>query len=171
MHGTGAEPWQGADDADTFTWFFRAEFPAVAKTVWLVLHDRGQAEEVTQDAFVQLLRHWPKVVRYQRPDAWVRRVAIRMAVRTLRREALSRVLERGMEAPMPPAPVDVDLLRAVRRLPPAQRAAVVLFYFEDRSVSEIAQILGCVDSTAKAHLFKARRRLAELLGEAVADVS
>jgi DNA-directed RNA polymerase specialized sigma24 family protein len=171
MHGTGAEPWQGADDADAFTWFFRAEFPTVVKTVWLVLHDRGRAEEVTQDAFVQLLLHWPKVVRYQRPDAWVRRVAIRMAVRALRREALGRVVERGMEAPMPPAPVDVDLLRAVRRLPPAQRAAVVLFYFEDGPVSEVAQILGCADSTAKAHLHKARRRLAELLGEAVADVS
>jgi DNA-directed RNA polymerase specialized sigma24 family protein len=76
MQGTGAGGRQGAEDADAFTWFFRAEFPAVAKTVWLVLHDRGRAEEVTQDAFVQLLRHWPKVVRYQRPDAWVRRVAM-----------------------------------------------------------------------------------------------
>jgi DNA-directed RNA polymerase specialized sigma24 family protein len=171
MQAAGAGGRQGAEDAESFTWFFRAEFPAVVKTVWLVLHDRGRAEEVTQDAFVQLLRHWPKVVRYQRPDAWVRRVAIRMAVRAARREALGRVLERGMEAPVLPAPVDVDLLQAVRRLPPGQRAAVVLFYFEDRPVSEIAQILGCAESTAKAHLFKARRRLAELLGEAVADVS
>jgi DNA-directed RNA polymerase specialized sigma24 family protein len=169
MHGTGAGR-QGAADADAFTWFFRAEYPAVLKTVWLVVHDRGRAEEITQDAFVQLLLRWPKVARYQRPDAWVRRIAIRMAVRGLRRAALGRVLEREMEAPMVPAPVDVDLLAAVRRLPPAQRAAVVLFYFEDRPVAEIAPILGCTESTARAHLFKARRRLAELLGEAVADV-
>jgi RNA polymerase sigma factor (sigma-70 family) len=171
MQGKGA--WrQGAAgaDADAFTWFFRAEFPAVVKTVWLVVHDRGRAEEITQDAFVQLLLRWPKVARYQRPDAWVRRVAIRMAVRALRRAALGRALEGELEAPTLPAPVDVDLLAAVRRLPPAQRAAVVLFYFEDRPVAEIAQILGCAESTAKAHLFKARRRLAELLGEAVPDV-
>jgi DNA-directed RNA polymerase specialized sigma24 family protein len=170
MHRTGAGR-EGAAGADAFTWFFRAEFPAVVKTVWLVVHDRGRAEEIAQDAFVQLLQHWTKVARYERPDAWVRRVAIRLAVRALRREALGRVLERGMDAPTLPAPVDVDLLAAVRRLPPAQRAAVVLFYFEDRPVAEIAQILGCTESTAKAHLFKARRRLAELLGEAVADVS
>jgi RNA polymerase sigma factor (sigma-70 family) len=169
MQGKGAGR-PGAADDDAFTWFFRAEFPAVLKTVWLMVHDRGRAEEITQDAFVQLLLHWPKVARYQRPDAWVRRVAVRLAVRALRRDALGRALERGLETPAPPAPADVDLLAAVRRLPPAQRAAVVLFYFEDRPVAEIAQILRCAESTAKAHLLKARRRLAELLGEAVADV-
>jgi RNA polymerase sigma factor (sigma-70 family) len=171
MQGTGAGRQGAADaDADAFAWFFRAEFPAVLKTVWLVVHDRGRAEEITQDAFVQLLLHWPKVARYQRPDAWVRRVAIRMAVRALRRAALGRALERELETPALPAPVDVDLVAAVRRLPAAQRAAVVLFYYEDRPVAEIAQILGCAEATAKVHLHKARRRLAELLGEAVPDV-
>jgi RNA polymerase sigma factor (sigma-70 family) len=48
-----------------------------------------------------------------------------------------------------------------------QRAAVVLFYFEDRPVSEVAEILDCSTSTAKVHLHKARKKLAELLtGEA-----
>ncbi len=56
-------------------------------------------------------------------------------------------------------------MRAIRLLPPAQRAAVVLFYFEDRPAGEIARILGCAESTARVHLVHARARLAELLHE------
>src|SRR6476469_3447199 len=63
--------------------FFRREFAPTLRTVELMLRDHGRAEELTQDAFVQLLRHWAKVSRYERPDAWVRRVAIRLAVRSL----------------------------------------------------------------------------------------
>jgi RNA polymerase sigma-70 factor (ECF subfamily) len=52
-----------------------------------------------------------------------------------------------------------------------QRAAIVLFYFEDRPVSEIAEILDCAPSTAKVHLHRARKTLAERLGEVMADVT
>lgn len=68
-----------------YAWFFRAEFPGVLRTVFLIVHDRGRSEDVTQEAFIQLLAHWKKVSRYERPDAWVRRVAIRHAVRTMKR--------------------------------------------------------------------------------------
>ena len=64
-------------------------------------------------------------------------------------------------------------MRAIGQLPPAQRAAVVLFYFEDRPAGEIARILGCAGSTARVHLVHARARLAELLhehGEETTDV-
>jgi RNA polymerase sigma-70 factor (ECF subfamily) len=68
-------------------------------------------------------------------------------------------------------PPDVDLMRAVAQLPAQQRAAVVLFYFEDRPVAEIVDLLGCTESAAKVWLHRARRRLAELLQEEVEDVS
>ena len=55
-----------------YAWFFRAEFPGVLRTVFLILHDRGRSEDVTQEAFIQLLTHWRKVSRYERPEAWVR---------------------------------------------------------------------------------------------------
>src|SRR4029450_1743705 len=52
---------------------FAVEYPAVVRTVYLVLHDYSRSEEIAQDAFVQLLRHWNKVRRYEAPGAWVRR--------------------------------------------------------------------------------------------------
>ena len=165
--------WEGGlSDADLeFAWFFRAEFPAVARAVFLILEDRGRSEEVAQDAFIQLLVHWRKVSRYDRPDAWVRRVAIRQAVRVLKRDRMRAVVEREAAAGPDVLVPDVDLASAMRQLPPMQRASVVLFYFEDRPVLEIAQILGVSDGSVKVHLHRARRRLAELLGEEVDEVA
>jgi len=54
---------------------FAAEYPAVVRTVYLVLYDYARSQKIAQDAFVQLLRHWEKVRRYEAPEAWVRRVA------------------------------------------------------------------------------------------------
>ena len=151
---------------------FSVEFPTVMRTVYLILHDLDRAEDITQDAFVQLLRHWKKVSRYDRPGAWVRRVAIRLAVHSMRRERLRSVLERKVEPSPISASTDVDVLGAIRDLSEMQRAAVVLFYFEDRPLAEIADILGCSDSTARVHLHRARRHLAAALGEEVTqDVS
>jgi RNA polymerase sigma factor (sigma-70 family) len=164
--------WSPPDDLATtsadelvFTAFFRAEFTSVVRTVHLIVHDRQRAEDVTQDAFLQLFRNWAKISGYERPEAWVRRVAIRLAVRGLRRDALWATV-RSFFIPRAPAEgSDPDLTEAIGQLPRAQRAAIVLHYYEDRPVSEIAAILGCAEPTARVHLHRGRRRLAELLGE------
>src|SRR6266699_3498948 len=49
------------DDAGLeFDWLFADEFPAVMRAVYLIVHDLDRAEDITQDAFVQLLRHWKR---------------------------------------------------------------------------------------------------------------
>ena len=154
-----------------FEWVFRSTYPSVLRTTYVVLHDLGRAEEVTQDAFLELLRHWRTVASYDRPDLWVRRVAIRKAQRERHRAWLRVELERSTVAydtfQVPtPAP---EVLAAVRRLAPKQRAVVVLFYFEDRPMSEIAEILGCSESTGWSQLHTARRHLAQALAEEVTD--
>jgi RNA polymerase sigma factor (sigma-70 family) len=168
-------PWisrrrPNALDAEAeYSWFYQAEYTNVARSVFLILHDRPRAEDIAQDAFVQLYAHWWKVSRYERPDAWVRRVAIRMAVRHVKRERRRAVLERDVDEPTLRGPVDVDLLRAIGALPAAQRVAVVLFYFEDRPIAEIADVLGSSEGAVKMSLQRARRGLAELLTEEVGD--
>jgi RNA polymerase sigma factor (sigma-70 family) len=156
---------------DDFSTFYRVEFVAVARTVHLIVGDRQRAEDITQDAFLALLRHWEKVHRYERPGAWVRRVAIRLATKQVRRERLRGRLERDTYPPpyAGPEPVDVDLMRAIGSLPGPQRAAVVLHYFEDRPISDIVDLLDCSESAAKVWLHRGRRRLAELLAEEVTD--
>jgi RNA polymerase sigma-70 factor (ECF subfamily) len=159
-----------AGDAEAeYSWFYQAEYANVARSIFLILHDRQRAEDIAQDAFVQLYAYWWKVSRYERPEAWVRRVAIRMAVRHMKRERRRTVLERDLDEPALTGPVDVDLLRAIGELPAAQRVAVVLFYFEDRPIAEIVNILGSTEGAVKMSLQRARGRLAELLAEEVND--
>ena len=150
-----------------YAWFFRVEFPMVLRTVFLILGDRGKAEDVTQEAFIQLLSHWKKISRYERPDAWVRRVAIRLAVKTQKRERMRAVLERDTAGSQGPKAPDVDLANALRQLPLKQRTCVLLFYYEDRPIAEIVDILGISEGSVKVHLHRARERLAALLGEEV----
>jgi RNA polymerase sigma-70 factor (ECF subfamily) len=91
-------------------------------------------------------------------------VAIRLALRELRRQEFRLRAERAAFIPEGPgAERDLDVLRAVGALPARQRAAVVLYYFEDRQVADVAEILGCSPQTARVHLFRARQRLGELL--------
>jgi RNA polymerase sigma-70 factor (ECF subfamily) len=150
-----------------YTWFFRTEFPSVVRTVYLILRDRERAEDISQDAFMQLYAHWRKVSRYERPEAWVRRVAIRMAVRHRKRDLLRASLERRSANTANPTSGDLDLEHAMELLSPMQRAVVVLYYFEDRPTPEIVEILGMSQSTVRVHLTRARRRLADLLREEV----
>jgi RNA polymerase sigma factor (sigma-70 family) len=157
------------DQESEFASMYQAEFTPVSRTVFLIVHDRQRAEDITQDAFIQLYSHWGRVSRYDRPGAWVRRVAIRLAVRHQNRERIRAVLERDAEPPTVPEPADVDLLRSMRQLPPAYRAALVLHYYEDWPVAEVASVLGWTVSATKVTLMRARRRLGGLLQEEVAE--
>ena len=154
---------------ESFTTFFRSEYPSLVRTLFLVVHDRELARDIAQDAFIQLFARWRRISHYDRPEAWVRRVGIRMAVRASARERVRPRLERELDFATLPNPVDIDLVRAIGRLPASQRAAVALFYLEDRPVSEVAEVLACSDVTAKVHLYRARKRLAELLGDKAAE--
>ena len=157
---------------DEFQTLFGAAYGPVVRTVWLVTHDWAVAEEVTQEAFVELYRRWSRVRTYDRPDLWVRRVAIRKAQREAARAGRRTLLERSSaEVAVEAAAEQTDpaLVAAIRMLPPRQRAVVVLFYLEDRPMAEVADLVGCSASTGFVHLHRARHRLAEILGEEVGD--
>lgn len=161
------------DDDAGYTAFFRDQFPRVVRTVYLILRDQARAEDVAQDAFVQLYRDWHRIADYERPDAWVRRIAIRLAMRGRRRDQLwAAIRERMAQAPIaPPDGARLDVAEALTHLTRPQRAAIVLFYYEDRPVVQIAHLLGCTESTARVHLFHGRKRLAAILGEEASDAT
>jgi RNA polymerase sigma factor (sigma-70 family) len=161
------------DDDAGYTAFFREQFPRVARTVYLIVREQARAEDLAQDAFLQLYRDWDRISGYDRPDAWVRRVAIRLAMRGRRRDGLWLAVRDRLRPSVvsPPDGTRLDVAQALTALTPAQRAAIALFYYEDRPTAEIAVILGCTESTARVHLFHARQRLATLLGEEAPDAA
>jgi RNA polymerase sigma-70 factor (ECF subfamily) len=156
----------------TFDEVYAAERTNVVRTLTLIVGDRERAAELAQEAFVRLHVKWRKISAYERPGAWVRRVAIRLAVKDRARERRrpSDVVDERSFAPAD-AGVDVDVQRALRDLPRQQRAAVVLHYYVGLPAAEIADAIGTSEATARVHLHRARQRLAEALREELDDVA
>lgn len=133
-----------------------------------VLRDDAEAEEVAQDAFLRAWSALPGFRGESRFGTWLHRIVYRRALdrldalkaRRRHEEAAPSWPEesaRGGGGPEPPGAERLhDLVDA---LPPMQRAAVTLFYFEDRSVEEAARVLGTNENTVKTHLHRARAAL------------
>ena len=163
---------EGPDNAeDAFDALFRREFGPITRTAYLIVGDWEVAREIAQDAFVQVLRHWKKVQEMESPGGWVRRVAIRDAVRSRHRDARRRSLVSSTSPALVGESIigAPDIREALLALPRQQRAVIALFYLEDRPVAEIATPLGCSEGTVKTHLSRGRAALADRLGEEVTD--
>lgn len=150
--------------------FYAANRLDVVALAWSLLGDRSAAEELAQDAFVEALRVWDRISRYERPDAWVRRVVANRAVSRFRRRrsesgALTRLrAERPRVVQAPALPDEHERFwREVRALTSRQAQCIALHYLEDRPVGEIADILGISANTVKVHLHRGRLALADRL--------
>ena len=155
---------------ESFDAFYRREFPVMVTLAYAVSGSRLVAEDLAQEALLRAYRNWNQVSRYEKPGAWLRRVTINLATSAIRRRgaevrALMGLVSADDGLPEPD-PGDMPVWAAMGRLPAKQRAAVSLFYLEDRSTSEIASALGCSESTARVHLHRGRRALARSLGAA-----
>lgn len=155
-----------------FDTFYRHEFTAMVGLARAICGDHQQAEDLAQEAMSRAHRDWGKVSTYDRPGAWLRRVTINLALSRKRRvvrelAVLRRTAQDQPEVVADPGEsgADPEVWAAVRALPPKQRAAIALFYQEDQSTADIAEILGCTVSTATSHLSQARARLATMLDE------
>ncbi len=157
---------------ESFESFYRREFRDVVGLAYALSGSRLGAEDLAQEAFVAAHQRWDRISGYDKPGAWVRRVVANKAISGFRKKAAERrALTRlaGLRQPLPELePENEEFWQMVRDLPKRQAQAVALFYLEDRSMREIAEILGCSPSTAKVHLFRGRQGLAGKLGLEVA---
>jgi RNA polymerase sigma factor (sigma-70 family) len=155
-----------------FSQIYSTTYPRLVRTLWFVVHDHELAQEIAQDAFIELHLHWRKVRSYDRPDLWVRRVALRKAQREASRTVRRRRAERSLHSVDKAPPVELphpEVRAALLQLPVMQRAVVALFYLEDRPMEEVADLLDCRPSTGFVHLHRARQRLVELISETVSE--
>lgn len=162
-------------DLDDFAEFYQASYRRMVALVAAMTGDRCQAEDIAQEAYARALARWPQVARYDLPEAWVRRVAIRLTVDALRRMGRAMRLsarlaagERGGAQPPrdPGDPLAATALSvALMRLPLPQRQALVLYYLADLPVEQIARDCGVSPSTVRNRLAAARDRLERELKE------
>jgi RNA polymerase sigma-70 factor (ECF subfamily) len=147
-------------DAD-FDELFRRHYAPLVRAL-SVAAGREEAADAVQDAFLEAHRRWNRIARYERPDAWVRRVALNRLTdghrRLVRRDRAFARLPAVDDSALEPS--DVDLMEAVRRLPQGQRLVVCLHYLADLSVADVAEALDVSPGTVKSQLHDARRALA-----------
>ena len=156
----------GQDGGRSFEEFFAATYGRLVGLLFAFLHDRAQAEDAVQDAFASALLRWPVLRGYHDPEAWVRQVAFRRAIDHHRRTArqLRALLRLGPPPSLPPVGADhVDLVRALRKLPVAQREVLVLHYVAELAVERVAAELRLPVGTVKSRLARGRAALAHHL--------
>ena len=124
-----------------------------------ILGDPQEAEDAVQDAFVRYLEKAPTDL--ENSSAWLMRVLVNGCKSRLRL-AWRRV------GPLPemlptPGPEERQELEELFALPPEDRVAIHLHYYEGYSTDEIAQILGCRPGTVRSRLSRARDRLRKLI--------
>ena len=117
----------------------------------------AEGEEVVQDAFERAMRQERFLDEVREPLAWLRRVAIRLAISRLRRRAVWERIRFLLDQHQPQG--DPDLETAIKKLPPTQRGAVVLRYYFDADYSEIASTLGLSEASVSTTLSRARAAL------------
>ncbi|MGZ6827696.1 MAG: SigE family RNA polymerase sigma factor [Mycobacteriales bacterium] len=153
------------DVQDSFEQYVRERGPALARTGAFLLGDVHLGEDLAQEVLAALSLRWDRVRRADDVEAYVHRAMTNTATSRRRRRSWherpgAAVPETAAaEAPRP----DEALLSALRRLPPRQRAVVVLRYYADRTEAQTAHALGCSVGTVKSQHAKAVATLRTLL--------
>ncbi len=155
------------DEAPTFDAYVRARSVALRRFAYLVTRNHSDAEDVLQDALLGLYPRFDAVAAGGNVDAYVRRSIVNASVsrwRKVSRVSVTDTPEHWVRDPAPrgldDAVVDAALAWDLcEELPPPQRAAVVLRFYDDLSFAEIAGVLGCPEATARSYVHRALTKL------------
>jgi RNA polymerase sigma-70 factor (sigma-E family) len=156
-----------------FSEYVAAHADQVRFTAYLLCGDWHEAEDLAQAAFVRLYLAWGRIDRTEPINAYVRKIVTRAYLNERRR--LWRKRERLTSAPPEPLPAPAPapeqrmlLMCALAQVPRRQRAALVLRYWEDLSLVETADVLGCSVGNVKSQCARGLQRLRELLNSDLA---
>ena len=171
----------GASDRASFEEFVAGSSSRMLTLAMLLTgHNKADAEDLLQTVLERAYRRWRRICRDGDPAPYVRQMLVNAAADRW------RLLRRRPERPLDPddgapsagsaradqsgAIADQDLLwRALARLPPGQRAVLVLRYYEDLTEAQTAAVLGCSVGSVKAQASRALTKLRGLVGTADGD--
>jgi len=162
-----------AGDKEAFRMLVEQYRSILFGTAYLMIRDRGLAEDAVQEALIQMWKHLPSLRLHGSFKAWLVRIVVNEVKQQFRKKQVPTVpLEQASEVAE-----DLDkaetatirneerqhLRRVLEMLPQEQREAVVLRYFSDLTVPEIAAVTGQREGTIKSRLSRALGHLGEIL--------
>jgi RNA polymerase sigma-70 factor (sigma-E family) len=148
----------------TFEEFVSARLGPLVRYATVVTWDPHLAEDITQNVLVRAQARWHRIGRLDEPELYVKRMVVNEFLSWRRHRAAHSIplTAESLDWVMPAAPDltaqrdDRDaMLRLIATPPPRQRAVIVLRFYEDLAVEQIAEILGCRTVTVRTHLSRA----------------
>lgn len=169
MGAAAEEQYEPGSEAD-FERLYRNTYRRILGTLITLVRDQAAAEDCAQETFERAYRNW-KAWRPDAPvEAWLHRIAINVAISDRRHQQIRQAGEIVRRLGRPTAPPDPavvaersDLVRALKKLPAKQAAALVLRHYHGYSNREIAAALGVPEQTVASRLATARKHLQVLL--------
>jgi RNA polymerase sigma-70 factor (sigma-E family) len=152
-----------------FTEFATLAAPRLRRTAFLLCGDWHTAEDLTQTALAKVFVSWRRISRKDAVQAYATRTLLNCYLAGRRRKRatevlLSRLPDRAVQPREPE--LRLMMLDALAVLPPRARAVVVLRYWEDLSVEQVASLLGCSTGNVKSQSARALDKLRALLDDA-----
>lgn len=161
-----------AGDRSAFEELYARYYDKVHSIACGILVDHDEAADAVQEIFTLVYRHLGRFDRRSRFSTWLFRVAVNRSIQEARRHRHRWRNVELNEASASIAPEEADttdprVQATMARLAPSDRALLVLFYWEELNLQEIADSLGCNVNAAKTRLYRARERFRVLYeGEA-----
>ncbi|MFJ1613771.1 SigE family RNA polymerase sigma factor [Streptomyces sp. NPDC088251] len=153
-----------AQDAE-FAGFVAASHGSLLRTARLLTGDPHTAEDLVQAALIRVYTRWGRAAVWESPQAYTRKVVVNLYATWRRRRWHAEVVRAETESSTSghdmagSAEARLELERALADLPRTQRAVVVLRFYEDLSVDQTAELLGCSPGTVKSRTNRALERL------------
>lgn len=155
---------------EEFTEFVAASGARLRRTAFMLCGNWHTAEDLTQTALAKVFASWRRINRADAAHAYAERTLVNSYLADRRTKRASEVVtsklpEHAVEVPAPD--MRLVVLEALAQLGPRSRAAVILRYWEDLSVDQVAALMGCSAGTVKSLCSRALDKLRPLLGDAV----
>ena len=163
---------------DEFVAYYSARAGQLRSTAYLLCGDWHLAEDLTQTTFTKLYRAWSRIDRHEVLDQYARQVLLRTFLderrRPWRREkpTLPEDAVLDVTAPEVRGSEDREVLKAaLQQVPKRRRAVLILRFWADLSVEQVADILGCTTGTVKSQTSRGLADLRVALGDALGDLT
>ena len=157
-------------DAAAFAEFVSARSASLYRTAYLMVGEHALAQDLLQEALTKTYVAWPRLREVGNAEAYTRRTITTTAISWARRRSwherpTETLPESSGHSPAADQVATRDWLwRELQLLPPRQRAAIVLRYYEDLSEARTAELLGCAVGTVKSQVSAGLKRLRERVG-------
>ena len=158
---------RNASEVTAFSEFVEARSASLFRTAYLMVGDHQLAQDLLQEALVKTLIAWPRLRDRANLDSYTRRIIVTTAISWRRRRSFHERPTGSLPERLDPDPADTmvthdAVIAAILTVPPRQRAAIVLRYYQDLTEAQTAEAMGCAVGTVKSQVAVA---LAKLRGQ------